>query len=292
MNPSHVQIASSGKGRPTLYIRGEWSPDGEAAFDRSDWEALAILGVEWPDYRCLIPYADRIKHLRVPFGPDSSRGLDELTNLEILESRDVFAPAVDFRRLTHLKYLEAIWDKKKPEYFSHTNVETMIVHRVSGNGLDWLPDSGNLKKLQLIGGRVKSLDGLQHARNLSELYTMDLHYCSEVEAATVLPLMQKLRLDTPKALLQNLDWVSTMPQLSELEFAGTTLNVDWERIGSHPRIRYLGIKTHEGYSASDEEILVALRRGGRTVSSFQRLTAKIPNFIVEFGGAGNITDPT
>ena len=140
-----VNLSLDSKGTPTLFLKGSWSIDVERALASEGWQAVAIFGVDWPDYQCLVPFSEKVGWLRVPLGPDSSKGMERLNNLSKLEVTDVLSPSVDFRRLPKLKCLETIWDKHCSTFLSHPGLEVLILHSAKSEDLRWIPVNSALR---------------------------------------------------------------------------------------------------------------------------------------------------
>lgn len=278
-----IHIDTDQSGIRTLYVNGgEWDSACEKFFSDRDWNGLAMLGVEWPSYECLAPYADRIERIRVPFGPDDSNGFELLSRLKVIESTDALNPPVDFRKFNHLDYLEAVWEKKKPEYFANQNIETLLLHQVSGSDLSWVPTENSLRRIELRAGRLASLRGIEHAKGLQALVTDELKNCVDVTSIFELALLRSLRLDTPKALIEDIRWIAKMPDLCEAEFYGKVALVDWEVIAIHPKLKKFGVNLQQDNAGPDEVIKKALTASGKILKTFERYKGKNAGFYIEF----------
>jgi hypothetical protein len=280
---SSVNISVDGDGVRTLFIRGgEWSVECEEALQSSGWEALAILAVEWPSYRCLVPYADRIKRIRVPFGPDNSDGFESLSALMSIESADVLKPSVDFRKFPNLSYLEAIWDKKKPDYFASPSVETLFLHQISGDDLSWIPEGNSLKRVELRAGRLVSLRGIERASGLTELVVDELKACVDVEPVFGMTSLHSLRLDAPKAMIEEIELLAGMPDLYSAEVYGKVAYVDWAVIAACQKLKKFGVSLQQDNAGPDDEIKKILTSLGKSIKEFVRYKGKNAGFYIEF----------
>ena len=282
---SHVLVDVDANGVPTLFLRGSWSPAMAAALARDDWQALAIFGVDWPDYTPLLPYADRIGWLRVPFGPDSSAGLDELLSLHTLQCTDVLDPPLDYRRLPRLRELEAIWHARDVAHLAHPGLRALLLHKAGGRDLRWIPDGSALESLELRGGAVASLQGIDKARHLQALRAVDLRLCADIGEVPALAALEELELDCGRVALDDVDWLAALPRLRRVLVGCPVARIDWRMLGAHPSLASIGITATAGYAESDAQILDGLRAGGRETRSLQRFEAQAPGFAVEFARA-------
>ena len=278
---SWVDLSRDAKGNMSLSLRGSWSPEVEQALTNSSWDVLSILGVDWPDYRCLVPFAEKIVWLRVPFGPDSSRGLEQLTFLQRLELTDLPSPAVDFRSLPRLRWLEAIWDKKYPANLGNPNVETLVAHAVGGQDLAWIPAASKLRVLHVRGGRVLSLAGVDRASSLSELHATELKQCQSVGGVSSLRGLVELEIDAPNATVEGLNWLAGMPSLSRVVLTARAKEIDWKALAANRELNSIAVVAEAGYSISNEQIEKAITEAGRTLVSLKRYESRAPGFALE-----------
>lgn len=236
-----VKLGSDSAGRLLLSLSGDCKDEMASVLQEGAWDVLGLLGVDWPDYSPLIPYASRIKHLRVPFGPDSSRGLEQLEALEILESTDILRPPVDFRKLELLTELSAIWDGKRPQHYAVPGLRRLTLGSVGGSDLQWLPNDSMLEYLELRGGRLRSLDGIGQLRHLSELRVRELNWCNNVLSVASLSNLTWLLLDTPKASLDTIDFIGSMPCLNYFETSAVVHHVDWGVVAAATNLKSIAV---------------------------------------------------
>ena len=278
-----IQFETDQFGQETLYVSGgAWDAACAEAFSRDGWSALAIFNVEWPSYECLAPFARRIELIRVPFGPDSSKGFELLSNLRKIQSTDVLKPPVDFRVFGKLEYLEAIWDKKKPDYFASPSVETLFLHQISGDDLSWMPEENSLKRIELRAGRLVSLRGIERVSGLIELVVDELKACVDVEPVFGMTSLHSLRLDAPKAMIEGIEWLAGMPDLHSAEVYGKVAYVDWAVIAACQKLKKFGVSLQQDNAGPDDEIKKILTSLGKSIKEFVRYKGKNAGFYIEF----------
>lgn len=285
---SHVLVADDSTGVPTLFVRGAWSDALARALAGADWRTLVLFHVDWPSYEPLAPFADRIERLRVPFGPDSSAGLEALDRLHTLQMTDVLVPPVDYRRLPRLRKLETIWHMRDAAHLSHPGLCDLFLHKVGGPDLHWIPEATALEVLELRGGSLPSLAGIERARGLRELRVRELRRCADVDAVRSLANLEFLELDAGKASMDDLDWLASMPRLRRVLIGCPARRIDWMALAAHPSLQSIAVTAPAGYSMSDAEILEALSAGGREPASLRRYPSKCPGFALEFAPAGRV----
>ncbi|MEO8751071.1 MAG: hypothetical protein ABI624_00170 [Casimicrobiaceae bacterium] len=264
-----------------LALAGDWSSDVERLLEQ-EWAKLSIFGVTWKDYTPLARYAQRIRWINVPFGPASSAGFATFQALERLELSDVLKPSVDFRALPALRSMEILWSKILPaEFIANQSVERLIL---SGMGTPDLASLAPMQKLQFIelkGGRLRSLAGVEHMHNLRTLKTFELKYCTDVRAIESLVGLSELEIDCPKASVPATDWIHAMPHLQRLSLFAIVERFDWHAAAAHPALSHISVSMAEGYALSDAQIANELARSGREILSFKSFRKKAPGFIVE-----------
>ena len=274
-------ISPDANGNIALCLRGHWSADAERALAEAHWELVSIFGTDWEDYRNLAPFAGRIRWLRVPFGPDKSKGLEDLTALERLELLDSPKPPVDFRKLPHLKELQTVWEKKSTGYLALPHLESLTIHSLGTENLEWLPEPCGLTLLSIRGGKLQSLKGLRAAQSLRDLRCTDLKQCTDIADLRALARLRVAEIDAPKATVDNLQFLATLPALERIMISAPVLNIDWTAVATHPTLRSVALTAPQGYDVSDEDIARKLRSAGREVRSFKRIGVKHYGFIVE-----------
>lgn len=278
----NAKLTTDANGMQNLILNGEWIDEVENAIEADGWKVLSLFQVEWPDYTPLKKYSERIHWLRVPFGPDKSRGLSDLQNLRVIQLYDSPKPSIDFRSFGFLERLEAPWDKKHPEYLANEHVEELIAQGVGGEDLMWMSAMESLCSLTIKGGKISSLKGLDKLASLRKLKVDDLRYCTDVKAVCHLHALEKLAVDAPAAVLEDINWISSMPNLKELSIDCHIEKINWEVFGVHPVLQRISLVAEEGYASSNEEILKFLSAFGRKTQSFSRSTAKSPVFSIVF----------
>lgn len=288
-----------------LTLGGKWTPTVDTAISLNNWDLISIDGVDWHSYEPLLPYANNIKWLRVSLGPDSSKGLDMLTGLEKLALNDYPKPAPDFRKLPNLRELEVLWDiSRKSSYLANSNLESLSVDKLGDSDLTAFEELTKLRQFKILQGSLKSLKGidklhsllslnlillrrfndlseLKHAKSLEVLETDSLPNLLEVDAIKELSNLKRLELDAPKATIDNLDWIGSMPKLEKLMLSVMAKSINWQIIANHPSLTWLSIVTHEGYDKTDDEIQNMLNICW-PIKRFMRLKCKIPSFVVEW----------
>lgn len=274
-------ISVDRNGERVLTLRGEWTPETERAIGSDGWDVLGLFGVEWNDYTPLVAHAARIRNLRVPLGPDSSVGLDRLTELRVAQLTDVLVPAVDFRRLPALESLEAVWDRAKPEYFANPTLRDLVLHHVGGKNLDWLPRNPRLRKLELKGGRLVSLAGVEHAEELETLRATGLKQCVDVSSVMSLENLRVIDLQTPKASLPDLAWLGRMAAVENVSIEAHVQDIDWDALAAVTTLRTLAVVSDAAPPKSEPDFRKQVADAGRCVSRFEHYRGKQPGFYLE-----------
>lgn len=281
MSPSNISVDS--RGIPMLLLKGAWTADTEEYLARDDWRVLTLFHVDWPNYRQLAPFASRITHLRVPFGPDSSVGLTDLQDLTRLEVTDSLSPPVDFRLLKKLRFLETFWDKGSQAFLSNPVIEVLKLHKAKGADLAWIPPDSSLRSFELIGASVKSLIGLESATALEEFKAIELKACTDISSILALSRLRVLEVDAPKAELDNLNWINALPDLNRLMLTSQTRDVDWQALGEHSSLQSIAVTVAEGCDISDGFVEQKIRSGGREFLGIKRYQGKRTTIAIELG---------
>jgi hypothetical protein len=278
---SGFEIENDSKGVPTLFVTGAWSAEMEEAFRDGDWRAVALRAPSWESYKPLVPFMARIEWLRVPFGPDSSRGLDELLNLRKLQVTDALSPPVDYRRLPRLQWLETLWSKRSAEYLNHPSLEVLIVHGVGSPGLDWLSDAKSIRTLEIRNGGLRSLRGIEACSLLTVFRASDLKKCFDVDSIMLLEDLHELQIDAPAAKMGCLDWLDRNVHLSELLLSVRVEHVDWHLIASHPSLASISLTSPDVDRISDHDLVREFEKCGKRVTGVQRFPSEIPGIQLQ-----------
>lgn len=281
VSATRIMIDNDASGCPTLFIGGSWSKELESHLMRDDWETLAISIVDWPDYSLLKNFSERIRRIRVVNSPPSSKGLELLNKLESITLLDHPSPRVDFSIYEKLESLEIAWEKGYEKSLHNKTLKSLKINRVSGENLSWTAQCCTVTNLNLHGGKIKSLTGIENLPLLDTLITLDLDNCLNVSSIEKLHNLRYLDLQTPKAFFENMDWLMSMKNLKHLMLAPQVRHIDWGLVGSHPSLTSIGITAHTTYAATDEEIIRQIRACGKTVMSFKRFMGRTPSFIAE-----------
>lgn len=149
--------------------------------------------------------------------------------------------------------------------------------------LSGIKEFQGLTQLRLI--RLRNFDDLaelSHCHELRHLETSHLPNLLNVDAIKGLSNLITLELDADNACIDNLDWLAGMPRLERLMLSVKARDIDWDIIAHHPSLTWMAVTANEGYAVSDEEIEAALQTGLRKPTKFQRLTGKVPGFLVEW----------
>lgn len=150
--------------------------------------------------------------------------------------------------------------------------------KVKEKSFDRLPNSENLKFLELNWANFKELNGLDKFPDLKRL---ELHYCTKLE--TIAGIQQKsktlqfLHINQSKKLkidkrlfelkklrvlclnscgeIENLDFLKEFPELIDFRFVDTKIiSGDLSPILKHPKIRSVGFMNKRHYNFKDKEL--------------------------------------
>lgn len=278
---ANVGLSLDRNGERVLTLRDGWSAECAQAIASDSWDVLALFGVDWLDYTPLLPYSERLKRLRVPVGPESSKGLGQLSELRTLQMTDSLDPAVDFRDLRYLESLEVLWDSKNPQHFANPNIKELIIHGVGGKDLSWLPKDSRLEKLELKGGGLKSLDGIERAAQLEILHAHGLRQCLNVGPVMSLGNLRRIDLQTPKATMPDLSWLPRAAGIEIVSIEARVLRVDWEMIVQCRKLYRLAVFSDGAPPESELDFRRAIESTGRELLRFERVGGKTPGFLVE-----------
>lgn len=277
---SNARLTVDSNGFANLILTGQWDEQVERAIEAEDWTVLSLFHVDWPDYKPLAKYASRINWLRVPFGPDKSKGLSELSNLKVIQMHDSPKPSIDFRIFRELEELEAPWDKGHPEYLANAEVKKLITQGVSGVDMHWVSPMRSLESLIIKSGNVASLYGVGELSRLRKLILDDLKKCTNVNDIKRLSLLEELSVDAPSARLSDISWISSMESLQDLILDCGLDEINWEDVGRHPALRNLSVIAPDGYLKTDEEIIQVITASGGRLEKFIRRPTRVPIFDI------------
>lgn len=291
-----------------LRLFGQWSSETDKAVSLDNWDMLSLFAVDWSTFEPLLAYKKKIKRLHVSGagGPESSKGLDELTDLEELDLDDFPNPAVDFRKLSKLRKLKVLWDRsRKTCNLANPNLESLQIDSFGDKDLTVLSELSKLVYLDIRQGSLQSLSGIAKLHSLKSLYLIrlrnfgdisDLEACGgletldcrhlpklyEVEAIRKLSKLRTLELDAENASISDLSFLGSMPALERLMLTVRAGDIDWSIIAYHPSFKSIAITANAEYGLTDGEIEKILNSGDKRPEKFQRLNGIVPGFIAEW----------
>ena len=277
MAETFINLSTRDDGIHQLLLRGPWTPDSRDAVAAGNYELLRLYALDWSDYSPLQDCSSHVHRMSVPYGPDSTAGIDALSNLEQLELGEIPEPAIDFRLFPKLNKLKFGWGKgMKMQFLQSPSLEQLEIHRFKGTDLETLAGLNRLETLTFVVGRVRTLAGagslrkLRHVTldrtseltDLSALVGLDIQTLTltgrnkvqSIECVERLSSLESLYLDVPKLRCGNLAWVAQLPLLQSLTLTSPIDHLEWKTFAQHPNLRQVVLQQIEESPPSESEI--------------------------------------
>lgn len=306
--PSDIRRIVRDDGIVVLSLRGGWSEAAIQQIAADAFDELSINDGNWGDLRPLIPFADKIKHLRVTSGAMSFKGIESLHKLESVELDNAPSPPCDLTALRNLRYCYLKWHKRyAKDFFALPKLRDVTLLGYTEENCRDISIASKLSSLEITQGGLQSLSGLEEIKELSELSLsylrgltdvtqirsmlkleiLHIEKCPKVEDVSNIPKLVHLRelfVDCGGPGFEDVDWLLRFKDLVDLLIAVPVKSPNWQLIASLPNLRNAVVNTHPGYSVPDSEVLAQLRRSGREIRDFIRAgTKKFPGFKFALG---------
>lgn len=247
-----------------LILKGDWSAETEALLNSSDFDTLILFGINWSDYSNLLAFADKIKVLKVPLGPDSTKGIEGLTELVSFKSNDRIKPKVDFRQFQNLKFLEINVDTKYPvEFLANEQLKSLTIDGAGLSDFGSLASLTNLESLTITKGNLTTTNGIESLSSLKELSLIkcsklidiaNIHRCSSIESINIESCSKLMKVNSlfklPKLKVAEVEAKSAEP----LKYSDITSATNLQRLICD--VPFLDLGCDQIVSISAREIIV------------------------------------
>lgn len=234
---------------------------------------------------------------------EDSNGLELFENLERLSYDSI--PDFDFRKLPQIKDIHIECTKKTPlNYFNIPRLQKLDIINPCGNDFLFLQDATELRALRIVDGSMKSMQGIDHLKNLSELKLLGMKRLEEIASLGKCSELESLEIDAPRILdfqpiielkrlrfisidaknitINNFEWLNEMPFL-EIAYLGVMAQgIDWEIIAGHPKLWDFGTYIPQGRMPPDEAVLCKIfERKGRKIKKYKYHQSKTKHSLLK-----------
>jgi len=306
----HVRLLANGLRVLQLNSSDELKMLGTAELEFDAVEAGSAIN----DYTGLAEYADRVKalwHCRSP----SVTGLECLQAIESVNSSHDGEQRFDYRLLKNLKTFICRDGTVIPaKYLNHPSIELLDIGHCKIESFRDLSAATRLRQLRLTACKVKSLEGIGALQAMRELRLLDGRQLVDIEEVSACPSLEVLEitgaknlldvssvqalgrlkllfLRTPGAALEELRWLSGMPELRCAVLEVPVKRIDWSVFANHPRLYdFFILSVPGGLVETDAEIASQLETSGRKVVKLTRIKAG-PAIRVELEPVAGTVDP-
>jgi len=136
-------------------------------------------------------------------------GLQLLKNLKRI-TINYSSESLDFSHFKKLKIADILWSKERITILECESLETLVLHKYNGEGLEKITNLPTLKNLKFVSSSINNLKGVENLKNLE---TIEIHYNSKLSDLSILAKCKTLK----KIRLSNLSKVTNLNFLANCE---------------------------------------------------------------------------
>jgi hypothetical protein len=304
---SVTKAKAFGSDQIRLLVNGGWSSEAEAAVSAGGFDQLELQRGSYTDLAFLAPLKENVRSLWINAPLKKTEGLSELTGLERLKIS--YPPEQGSLNLEGLKSLKDVvldeWVDRFRAFTTNDKIRSLRIAHYPGDDLAGfqLP---NLESLDLIQGKLVSLEGLarlpklaslglSHQKKLVDISSVGscthlrklelreaLPALTEMSAVFGLKNLQELDVRGFSSELRDVHWVKELKHLRVLLLPAVT-EIDWHVVFSLTSLQKLLIPSAVPTKFDTDEIVSIANDHGRNVARATKIgTKKRPGWLLEF----------
>lgn len=276
---------------------------------KGDFDRLIISSGTLDNIEFLSDVAIGLKRLTIQSGVKSLSGLERLTDLLEFDCDNTGErPYPDYGKLVNLETCVLAWSKKydaAPEQnrlFTLPKLRDLTLRYWAKQDCSEIAQLVQLERLDFRQGALVRLDGIKNCAKLKALELSYLPKLADISGVSASQNLERIHIENcpnigdliPVVKLKNLrlihfekinykfkdlNWLMDAPHVEKICLGCEILKIDWSILFSHPTLSDVALKSHEGYTATDAEILKFADTATRKVVNFKRRgTKKLPSF--------------
>ena len=309
-----IELRQIANGTTKLYLRAPWEQGMNEAIQKGGFGGIRLIGEQWDLFSGFSDIAKQVTSLGVEsYG--SLKGLERFENLTSLGLGIDGAPRTppDLSAFPKLRTFVGYWHKSYLDALTNLkSLEVMNIYGFASHDCSVVGKVQNLKKLGIVRGGLRTLDGLDACSNLEQLELCYLRNLASIDSVASLKNLRHLWIENAAKIeslepifglkklqmlylyncgsLPRVDWVSKLVGLEKLWIPIPVVNIDWGAVLSPPKLKMLAIRQHSGGSVTNEYICDVAKSLGKTCAEIDRGgTKKSPTYQVMLESSGEST---